>query len=289
MVTPLQKADNLAKFFQTSEVYLKREDLHPLCSHKGRSIPPMIDHYRRMGTRSFVISSSGNAALAAGMYIKEINRDTDKQPTTLQIFIGQGIDKEKLSRLTALEDDYIKVTISDRPKKMAREMANTAQTTWLRQSTDDTALAGYEELAKEIIKQLPNVQAIFVPTSSGTTALGLGLALEKMHKTVAVYIVQTTACHPFVLDDRHNEKSVAGAIVDKVGLRKPALLNMLKNHKSQGYVATDEEIILAQEELKQYEALEASPNSALALAGFKLALKSGLRFSEPVILLITGR
>ena len=39
-------------------LYFKREDLHPYGSHKGRSIPVMMDYYREIGDRSFAISSS---------------------------------------------------------------------------------------------------------------------------------------------------------------------------------------------------------------------------------------
>ena len=46
-------------------LYLKREDLHPLGSHKGRSLPYMIDKGLEEGLYRFAISSSGNGTTGA--------------------------------------------------------------------------------------------------------------------------------------------------------------------------------------------------------------------------------
>lgn len=83
-----------------SELYLKREDLHPYGSHKGRSIPGMIEAYAKQGVRDFVISSSGNAALAAIHAVKAYN-EQHPEPTTLKILVGKKIDPNKLQTLNA--------------------------------------------------------------------------------------------------------------------------------------------------------------------------------------------
>ena len=49
----------------TTEVWFKREDKHKYGSQKGRSIPLLIHEQYDLGKTHFVISSSGNAALAA--------------------------------------------------------------------------------------------------------------------------------------------------------------------------------------------------------------------------------
>ena len=68
MTTPLEQQAQLAEAIGISSLYFKREDLHPYGSHKGRSIPVMIEHYLASGDTRFAISSSGNAALAAVMH-----------------------------------------------------------------------------------------------------------------------------------------------------------------------------------------------------------------------------
>jgi len=99
MKTPLINAENLAKQLGLPALYFKREDLHPYGSHKGRSIPKMIEKYTTEGICDFVISSSGNAALAAALFIKEHNEKNPTNKLNLKIYIGYRIDKEKLARL----------------------------------------------------------------------------------------------------------------------------------------------------------------------------------------------
>src|ERR1035437_8229763 len=107
MLTPQKNYPNLAKALGVSSLYLKREDLHPYGSHKGRSIPVMIDHYVKDGKRHFAISSSGNAALAAAMYLKELNGKnkalahnvSDKRALVVVGGADQGLENLKLEIL----------------------------------------------------------------------------------------------------------------------------------------------------------------------------------------------
>ena len=102
MITPQTKTQKLAEAIALNvDLYLKREDLHPYGSHKGRSIPLMIEIYSQEGWKDFCISSSGNAALAGIHTIKDLNKKSDNQ-NTLHVFVGQHIQPEKLERLEEL-------------------------------------------------------------------------------------------------------------------------------------------------------------------------------------------
>ena len=87
--TPQNSYPKLAKALGVSNIILKREDLNPYGSHKGRSIPLMIETYIKKGTTNFVISSSGNAALASIRYIQENNKVNTK--VTLKILIEKNL------------------------------------------------------------------------------------------------------------------------------------------------------------------------------------------------------
>ena len=181
MITPQNQANKLASAIGLqTPLYLKREDLHPSGSHKGRSIPLMIEHYTRQGARDFVISSSGNAALAAAKFVIEHNRADSRfrgnDKLKLSIFVGKKIDDVKLKGILrfAQDDNRKRVMIRQvaNPKQAAFQMDKLGRVKNLRQSTDDIALLGYEELAKELA-EIKNLSAVFIPTSSGTTAQGL--------------------------------------------------------------------------------------------------------------------
>ena len=298
MLTPLINAKNFTKQLGLDQpVYFKREDLHPYGSHKGRSIPLMIQKYASDGVRNFVISSSGNAALAAAMHISEYNRKNSDKQLRLTIFVGENIDDEKILKLRNFETaKLITIVQTKNPKQKAFQMETSGQAKNLRQSTDDSALIGYEDLAREL-GEIENISAIFIPTSSGTTAQGLYNGFQKLGIKPQIHIVQTSACHPIVDVIEKSEAtrqplattSIATAIVDKVAHRKNAVAEAVKNSLGFGWVATDAEITRAMDLVKQTENIDISPNSALSVAGLIHSINVGWKFNSSIICLITGK
>lgn len=304
MLTPLVNAENLAKQLDIPALYLKREDLHPYGSHKGRSIPLMIQKYVKEGWRNFVISSTGNAALAAALYIKEYNQDNPQNKLFLKIYIGYKMDKEKLARLLQVAHLSINKRIKNfflriKPEIKIRQTLNPRQSAFLaeknnlaknlRQSTDDSALLGYIDLAKEL-SQIENLEAVFIPTSSGTTAEGLFEGFKKFNLNPKIFIIQTTACHPFFNQEMESEPSLAKAIVDNIARRKPHIDEVLKQSKGKTLVVKNSELFEAE---KIYHAHfpneKPSYNSLLSLAGLQQELQQGTVFSNAVVCLFTGK
>ncbi len=200
MLTPQTLVPKLAKAIViNNDLYLKREDLHPLGSHKGRSIPLMITKYAKNGWRDFVISSSGNAALSAIYAVQEYNKNNQKKLIKLKIFVGDEINVNKINKILkqVKNDKTINVKQTANPKQQAFQFDKDGKAKNLRQSTDNLALVGYFDLAKELAK-IKNLSAIFIPTSSGTTAQGLYEGFRKLKMKVQIHVVQTDTCHPFV-------------------------------------------------------------------------------------------
>jgi threonine dehydratase len=286
--TPLLKANNLKDYLKVDfDIYLKREDLHPLGSHKGRSLPGMIEYYVKQGLTDFVISSSGNAGIATALYIIEYNKQTIRK-LTLKIFIGKNISRKKYKTLKKLsKNEMIELVKTDRPKQQAFLLDKNNQAKNLRQSSDAIALVGYEALAEELNNDLPNISEIFIPTSSGTTAVGLWRGFQKLNNQPKINIVQTTVCHPFVFSDKKDKKSLAGAIVDKVGHRKKDI-NYILTENEQGFVADNKEIKTAIKLIKKTEKIKISSNSALSVAGLFMKMKEK-SLKGNVVCLLTGK
>ena len=292
MKTPQQSYEELNKALGV-EVYLKREDLHKYGSHKGRSSPLMIKKYfKENGITNFVISSSGNAALAAIHAIQAHNRN-NSSPLSLCILVGQHIEPQKLKLLNTTKEDH-RVTIEQvhRPIQKALQMEKDNNIKYLRQSTDDIALLGYGELAEELNK-ISNLSAIFIPTSSGTTAQALGGSFHAYGQKPQIHIVQTTACHPIAEHFDRNipitESSIARAIVDKAARRKEKVIEEITQSHGSGWIVTDSQIQDAIKLIKTTCSLAISPNSALSIAGLKKAVDAGHAFNGVVVCLITGR
>jgi threonine synthase len=301
MKTPQKPYPKFSETLGTPELWFKREDLHPYGSHKGRSIPQMIKEYAKMGIKKFAISSSGNAALAAIIAVQKHSQNNPGSSLDLTVYVGEHIEEAKLKILykEIQGSEQIHIQKVPNPKQMAFQMEkdNTIEGVVsiknLRQSTDDLALRGYAELAEDLSK-IPNLQAVFIPTSSGTTAQALGEAILKMNLPIQIHIVQTSACHPiaetFDTSNTEQEKeSLAAAIVDHVAHRKEKVIEAIKNTQGSGWIVSNTEIKNAMDLIKNNTDFTASPNSALSLAGLIKAQENGWTWTAAVCCLITGR
>jgi len=291
--TELQEVPRLAKELGLLKLYLKREDKHPYGSQKGRSIPYLIDLYTKEGFEKFAISSSGNAALAAGLYIKEKNKSIEN-PISLEIFIGEKIDsaKEKFLR-ERLTDTNIKIVKTERPKQELIKKTAGGDVKSLRQSTDENALVGYFDLASELIL-VEGLSDIFVGASSGTASEGIATGLFQKHSHISHHIVQTTRCHTlaqavFPKKVWETEESIAGAIVDNIGYRKERVAKYVKKSKGGAWVVSNQEIKSAIDLLKKTEKIELTSNGILSVAGLIQAINEGKKFKGTVACVAGGK
>lgn len=306
-MTPIEHCPDLAKAIGLSDLYLKREDLHPYGSHKGRSIPAMIDHYYQSGDRHFAISSSGNAALAASLYVQELNAKNSTASKTgdgtaagigslinLDIYVGKNITDHKLEKLRNVANsaggEHIKVIIKDRPL-FALNQAVEEGARSLRQSTDDVALKGYISLAEELAS-VKDAGAIFIGTSSGTTAQALAEYFLAKKLPIQIHIVQTSSCHPiadsFETIPATDERSIADAIVGLSAPRKAKLVPLIEKTGGHGWVASNEEIETAIELTRKHAGIEISNNSALSIVGAMQAAYQDWKMKGPAICLVCG-
>lgn len=290
MITRHEAYKDLAKSLDLNSLFFKREDLHPYGSHKGRSLPVMIDTYLSQGIKRFALSSSGNAALAAARYVEKLNKDRQDK-IKLEILVGQKISTKKLRKIEESKNQNISVTMHDRPLQTLFTKIQDPEVKGLRQSTDDTALLGYGELAAELI-EIPNLQAIFIGTSSGTTAQALGEYFAMQGKNIEVHIVQTSSCHSmvdsFVDEEPLDEQSIADAIVDHGAIRKDKIVKLIEKNGGSGWIASNEQIKSAQEITKKYTGLDISTNSALSVAGLMQAVYTGRSWEGSVCCIICG-
>ncbi|MBD3329725.1 pyridoxal-phosphate dependent enzyme [Candidatus Dojkabacteria bacterium] len=264
-------------------VHLKLENLNETGSHKDRGLKTQIQKHIDDGAGKFVISSSGNAAISASKFCME-----HKLPLT--IFVSPDTPKFKLDRIY----NYPGLTIefSKRPKHDAFQMAKNSKAVFLRASTDSYAVEGYQSIAIELSKQVPGCTDLFLPVSSGTTAVGVYQGfkiLDSPNKIPRFHVVQTTRVNTisqeFDKDFDPTEDSIAQAIVDRIGHRKKEVIEIVRKTNGWGWVVSDSEIIQAKELMPT--AIQASNEGAMSVAGLIKALRNDWEISVPVCI-ITG-
>lgn len=255
--TPLEKFDS---------VYLKREDKNLTGSAKDRAISYQVQNLISLGYDSAVISSTGNAAISASYFCQ-------KYHIKLTVFVSPRVLSNKLSLIQA------KIITSPQPISDAFKFAQKNHSYFLRQSTDPTALLGYQQIAIELIDQLPQISSIFIPVGSGTTLLGIS---QKLPSTVKVFAVQPASHCPISSYFDKNFVPEPETVTDALSVKSLPLKNQViaAINKSHGLG-----IVVQNNDIGN---TSFSPESGLALAGYHKAVKTGMEIGNYPVILFTG-
>ncbi len=300
--TPCKKCFKLANILNIKTIYLKREDLNPTGSFKDRSIAYQLSVHYQNNKSSFVISSTGNAAISSISYCKLFN-------CYLSVFVSKKIPADKLLRLLkaieienfdhsilqkedtqSITKDNISIYFSKKPKSDSIKYVNENKSVHLRGSNDELATSGFKTITYELVNKIKNMDAIFIPCSSGTSTIGIYQGFFDINKSSPpIHIVQTTKVHPMasVFDKNYSKTttSLASAISDRVAHRKDQVVEAISRSGGSGLVINDDEILTAQSLLKQHCNIDTSFDSSLSLAGLIKAIKNESNIKRPVLIL----
>jgi threonine synthase len=264
------------------QLYLIDETQNPNQSFKDRGVAFQLSHYYTKGKRDFVISSSGNAARSVIAYANLI------PDSRVDVFVSEDIPAYKLQKLGTGKG--VTVHKSKRAKSDAIKFANETGAINLRASVDENAVQGFWTLGEEIIERFPQVDAIFLCCSSGTSALGIYEAMRKnSHRLPQFHIVQTSCIHPvaseFDKDFEQSDNSLGHAVADRVAHRKNSIVQILNQTNGWGWVVDDEQIREAKE-IATSKGIEIEGHNAfISIAGFQKAIKSDRKFENPLCIL----
>ena len=267
--TPLIKIAN---------VYLKREDLSETGSAKDRAMIFQIENLKKQGFKTAVISSTGNAAISATHFchLNKIN---------LTVFVSPKIDKNKFD---LLKKNGGQIFISNQPISESIKFSKKNNSYLLRQSTDPSALIGYQEIGKELMNELPKITSLFIPVGSGTTLLGISQALTS---SVKIYAVQPASNCPLskFFDSGYQPETdnITDALSAKYLPLKSQIISTIKNSGGTGLVIQNNEILEAQKILDS-NGIKTSLEGALAFAGYKKAIKNNLNIGSYPVVILTG-
>jgi threonine synthase len=224
-------------------VFFKREDMNETESLKGRSLAYQISLAKRDGLRELVISTSGNAGIAAAAYCR-------KAGIKLYIFMSSETDSEKIASMQKYDPIIIR---SNRAMRLANYLSAKKKIRNLRPSRDDSSIEGFKSIAFEIYEHLGEVEAIFTFVTSGSSFVGIGSAYEyllksgEIKKLPKLFAVQSGGIFSIArefdkIDNTGPEDDkIAGKLGVKETRRKEEIIDLIK--KSGGgsfYVAGSE-------------------------------------------------
>ncbi len=271
------------------EIWFKHEDFNPTGSVKSRGLVWQIYYLLQDKIKTAVISSSGNAAIAASYYA---------QKAGIQIisFVPNSIPAEKLNRLKEYCDDVI---VTEKASEKAEIYAKTNNLRLIRQSMDLHAREGFQGLALELSAQMHSESidlsncSIFFPVSSGTTVTGFYQGIQNNLLSIPqIHIAQTEAVNLIAkeFDQQFTPmaRSIAKGIVasKKENTYSEDVIRLVNETHGSGWVVCDQQINNALTWLLDHN-IKASVEGALALAGIWKAQDQKFQLKQYALVILT--
>lgn len=277
--TPLEEHPGLAGWAGVQRLWLKREDLNPTGSHKDRGAVLQIRGCLQRGERVAVISSSGNAALAAATY---------GAPARVTV-VALLSPRTEPGRVVALRRAGARVLVTEKPINFGIRLSRVRSWPDLRPSQSEDALRGFRTLGEELAQQLPDGTAIVGYASSGTTFQAIGEVVAERSARLVLHPVQAGMVNGLSREFGRagdGQRSVVGDLGVKVSARSQVVAALVRRSGGQAWWVDDASIAAAGEALGS-AGFDVATECWAALAGARLAAtEAGL---GDVCLLLTGR
>ncbi len=258
--TEASDAPEIALELGLASLVLKREDLNPSGSHKDRGVLHQVARHHRPGSpQTFILSSSGNAAVAAAAACR-VSGDR------LIAFTAPGTAAAKRRKLL---DRGAVVVESVKPINFARYAARVFGLVDLRGTKDPLASVGYRSLAGELHEAGP-VDAVFTFSSSGISMRGLDDGFARLGAAPALWSVQAGECLGIVRCVAPDTEPEPGCPAGRLGIRNPPDAAALAERlvaTGGGSVAVRTDAILAWRERLRSMDVDTSAEGCAVLAG----------------------
>jgi threonine dehydratase len=172
-------------------VHLKLENLQPAGSFKLRPIGNAILS-RPPGALSAGVHtySSGNSAVAMAWMARRAG-------ISATAVVPEGAPESKLALLRTLDARIVAQPFAQWWSAVTSGHHPQFDSVYIDAVRDPAALAGSGTIALEILEDLPDVDAIFVPFGGGGLACGIANAVRALRPAVKVIVCELETAHPF--------------------------------------------------------------------------------------------
>ena len=172
-------------------IHLKLENLQPAGSFKLRPIGNAILS-RPPGALAAGVHtySSGNSAVAMAWMAMRVG-------ITATAVVPEGAPESKLALLRALDARIVAQPFAQWWSAVTSGHHPQFDSVYIDAVRDPAALAGSGTIALEILEDLPDVDAIFVPFGGGGLACGIANAVRALRPAVKVIVCELETAHPF--------------------------------------------------------------------------------------------
>lgn len=266
--TPLDHAVRLRGELD-NDIYLKREDLQPVFSFKIRGayqkIVSLTEEEKRRGV---ICASAGNHAQGVALSAQRLRI----QATVVMPATTPGIKVNAVkgygATVVLIGDSYSDA--ADHATKLAAESG----AVFIHPFDDDDVIAGQGTIGHELLRQMPDLNAVFVPVGGGGLISGIGLFLKAVLPEVKIIGVQSEdsdAMKRSVEADRRIRLDTVGIFADGVAVKEVGLrtFELARRYTDEFITVSTDEIASAIKAIYQETRSIVEPAGALAVAGLR--------------------
>lgn len=266
--TPLDEMQKLSQRLG-HQVLLKREDKQPVYSFKLRGAFHKLHKVKQQSSVASVVCAS------AGNHAQGVALSASKLGLHATIVMPITTPEIKVAAVKALGGNVVlHGTAFDEANSYAITLAQTEGATYIPPFDDSAVIAGQGTVAKELLSQHNQLDAVFIPVGGGGLIAGMAVYIKAIQPNVKVIGVEPedAACLKAAL--------VAGMPVtlDRVGLFADGVavkrigtenFNLAKRFCDEVITVSSDEICAAIKDIFDDLRAVAEPAGALALAGLK--------------------
>jgi len=268
-----------------SNAYLKLEIDLPTASFKPRGALFALAHnLRHRPIQEVTASSTGNHGAAVAYAAKTLG-------VSATIFLPANPNPVKRKRIADLGARIVEAGGADLAHafQQAKEYSARPGLFFLNDATDPDLPAGPATIGLEILAQLPQVSAIYVPMGDTALIRGVGAAVRQTNPSVKIIGVQAERAPSYYLSWKAGHAittETCDTCADGLATRSPEPENVraIRELVDDVVLVTEDEMLQAIRLLYEHMDVVAEPAGAAATAAFLKQPPS----SSPVVLLVTG-
>lgn len=208
-------------------IFLKLENLQPFGSYKIRGIENLIKNLTTNELKDgLVAASAGNMGQAVAYMAKKHN-------ITCTILVPESAPLIKVKAIQSLGAKIIKLPYEKVWEVVQKGKYPECQGYFIHPANNLLMTNGYANIAKEILEDLPNLDAIVIPFGVGGLSLGVAGYLKKHNPKIKIYTVEPETASPLrrlLKENDHEFITVNMSIVDAIGTPEivPSVRSVIK-------------------------------------------------------------
>jgi threonine dehydratase len=273
--TPLIRLGNV---FPDRQVHAKCELLAPSGCFKIHGAAHLLTRLRGAGRGPrLVVPSMGNTALGAAVAARAFG-------FAMTGVVPETIARAKDERLQALGVDLVKVAGggSDLLRR-ATQLADEQGGYFVHPHLDPLWTDGYQVLAEQVLRDLPDCRSLVFPLGGGGLLMGLTEHLRRHPAAVKLHACEPLNYPKYAPFNHARSRTIADGLI--LEIPHPPVRERIECAGVAVHLVPDPDIRTAMRELFRRQALVVEPSSAITLACVAARLRE---LEDPVCVILTG-